>query len=178
MADPSTAPNIRLIDPADPDFTTPTEPRWYLAYGSNLSASAFLDRRGIRPLSTEIVLVKGIELVFNNPGVPYAEPRFANCRLAHNPSRNFEPNTSWDGLGSLLGVAYLVTAEDFGKILKTEGGGTSYQPLLVSAVVISSEGMQTTQVKDVYTLLTQNTRARVGEASLRYMNLLRSGARG
>ncbi|KAK5800125.1 hypothetical protein VI817_002337 [Penicillium citrinum] len=54
---------------------------FYLAYGSNLSAKTFLGKRGIKPLSQIAVLVPGLRLTFNLPGVPYAEPCFATTQF-------------------------------------------------------------------------------------------------
>lgn len=50
----------------------------YLAYGSNLCAKTFLGTRGIRPLSQVNVSAPSLRLVFDLPGLPYAEPCFAN----------------------------------------------------------------------------------------------------
>lgn len=57
---------------------------FYLAYGSNLSSKTFLGKRGIKPLSQIAVLVPGLRLTFNLPGVPYAEPCFATTQF-RNP---------------------------------------------------------------------------------------------
>ncbi|OIW34377.1 hypothetical protein CONLIGDRAFT_2201 [Coniochaeta ligniaria NRRL 30616] len=51
----------------------------YLAYGSNLCAKTFLGTRGIRPLSQINVSAPSLRLVFDLPGLPYAEPCFANA---------------------------------------------------------------------------------------------------
>lgn len=62
------------------------KPLWYLAYGSNLNSNVFRGRRGIRPLDAKPVLAPGLQLVFDLPGVPYLEPRFANCRVLPSAS--------------------------------------------------------------------------------------------
>lgn len=61
----------------------------YLAYGSNMSAQTFLGMRGIKPLSQIPVLVPGLHLTFDLPGVPYFEPCFAGTGF-RDPSA---PNT-------------------------------------------------------------------------------------
>jgi hypothetical protein len=131
----------------------------YLAYGSNLSAEVFLGRRAIRPLSAVNVSAPSLRLVFDLPGLPYAEPCFANTALRKIPGtppklppevpdipdlpdpppfkpphpRDFKRNSAgdptWDS--GLIGVVYEVTVEDYAKIIATEGGGASYQQILV-----------------------------------------------
>lgn len=171
---------IQLLEKSNPEFQIPTEPHWYLAYGSNLAKSTFQGRRGVKPLKKENVLVEGLELTFDLPGLPYLEPRFANCRIAPavNVSNKYDPCEPWTGKGALLGVIYLVTPQDFKTILATEGGGLSYQPVLVDAAVLSEEGIPTGEMRKVYTLLAKTTRPVYGEPSLRYMNIIRQGARG
>jgi hypothetical protein len=50
----------------------------YLAYGSNLCYETFQGRRGIHPLTAVNVVVPELKLTFDLPGIPYAEPCFAN----------------------------------------------------------------------------------------------------
>jgi hypothetical protein len=57
----------------------------YLAYGSNLAASVFLGRRGVRPVSRVVVSAPSLRLTFDLPGVPYAEPCFANTAIRKVP---------------------------------------------------------------------------------------------
>ncbi|KAF5384032.1 hypothetical protein D9757_006949 [Collybiopsis confluens] len=169
---------IQLLNPSSPDFAAPTEPRWYLAYGSNLSTNGFLVKRNIAPLDTRIVLVDGLALTFDNPGVPYIEPRFANCRLVSSPLKQWSPAEAWTGdNGSLMGVAYLLNAADYLTILKSEGGGSSYQPVLAPAISLASNGARTEQIIHAYALITPRTRKGIGYPSSRYLNLLRKGAR-
>lgn len=127
----------------------------YLAYGSNLCAETFQGKRGIRPLSQINVSAPSLRLTFDLPGLPYAEPCFANTAprkipkvpgggppklppdLPHPPatgSPHFEGKTApgdpvWTK--GLIGVVYEVTPEDFARIVATEGGGASYADVLV-----------------------------------------------
>ena len=48
----------------------PSDPVWYLAYGSNMHHSAFRDRRGMRPTEWRIARVRGYRLRFNLEGRP------------------------------------------------------------------------------------------------------------
>lgn len=219
------------------------KPLWYLAYGSNLNSSVFKGRRGIRPLDARPVLAPGLQLAFDLPGVPYVEPRFANCRVL--PARDgrqagggtaldrkarrelrergadggadetsFIPEDSekelkvlakrmqrrpWTGKErAMLGVAYLITPQDFARVLATEGGGSSYQMVAVDAHALkpapeesatkSGAARRMSETEDLltgeriraFTLVAppEKTRDVPGESSLRYLNLIREGAKG
>lgn len=138
----------------------------YLAYGSNLSSETFLGRRGIRPISSIVVSAPSLRLVFDLPGIAYKEPCFANTapRKVPKPPKlppgvpdvpdvpdipkpppyggGFPSPPRADAHGDpewkqgLIGVVYEVTAEDYAKIIKTEGGGASYQDILVPCIEI------------------------------------------
>ncbi|KAK3362317.1 hypothetical protein B0T25DRAFT_3371 [Lasiosphaeria hispida] len=75
--------------PAVSIHLAPTKPATilYLAYGSNLCAETFLGRRGIRPLSAVSVTAPSLRLIFDLPGLPYAEPCFANTALRKIPGK-------------------------------------------------------------------------------------------
>lgn len=117
----------------------------YLAYGSNLCAQTFQGRRGIRPLSQVNVVVPELVMTFDLAGLPYVEPCFANTNY-RRPSPPTPPTSSekspllpqrvpkyhknrWKK--GLVGVVYEVTKEDYAHIIATEGGGASYQDVLV-----------------------------------------------
>ena len=142
----------RSNDPAEPTV-------FYLAYGSNLSASTFLGRRGIRPLSSLPVYVPGYILVFNLPGIPYWEPCFANLKKLTDDSKSHVPDLGSDvseimtrieetgkdeakdkemWANSLIGVVYEVTMSDYARIIETEGGGQSYRDIEVPCLVLPS----------------------------------------
>ena len=115
----------------------------YLAYGSNLCARTFQGARGIRPLSQVNVVVPELVMTFDLVGLPYAEPCFANTKYRHTstPTSTSEKSqllpkktpryhkTRWHK--GLVGVVYEVTKEDYAHIIATEGGGASYQDVLV-----------------------------------------------
>ncbi|ROV88041.1 hypothetical protein VMCG_10406 [Cytospora schulzeri] len=142
------------------DHTSSAPTVLYLAYGSNLCAQTFLGQRGIRPISAVNVSAPSLRLTFDLPGVPYQEPCFANTaprkvpKLPKPPTLppGFDPpqylfppasselgkttdaqhgDPAWD-MG-LIGVVYEVTPEDYATIVKTEGGGSSYQDILYYA---------------------------------------------
>lgn len=118
----------------------------YLAYGSNLCSQTFQGRRGIRPLSQVNVVVPDLVMTFDLAGLPYVEPCFANTKYRH-PSPPSPPlatsekspllptrapkyhKNRWKK--GMVGVVYEVTKEDYAHIIATEGGGASYQDVLV-----------------------------------------------
>lgn len=144
------------------DHTAATPSVLYLAYGSNLCAQTFLGQRGIRPISAVNVSAPSLSLTFDLAGFPYKEPCFANTAPRkvpklpkppklppglEPPQSMFPPMDSdamsrtnahgdpiWDK--GLVGVVYEVTPEDYATIVKTEGGGMSYQDILVPCIPI------------------------------------------
>lgn len=120
----------------------------YLAYGSNLSAETFLGRRGINPLSEINVVVPELEMAFDLPGIPYSEPCFANTRrrrptiFADGPEKSIPRETDYHKdrwHKGLVGVVYEVTKADYAHIIATEGGGASYQDILVDCYSLSTD---------------------------------------
>ncbi|VBB72022.1 Putative protein of unknown function [Podospora comata] len=127
----------------------------YLAYGSNMCSKTFLGMRGIRPLSQVNVSAPSLDLTFDLPGLPYREPCFANTALRKLPeppklppkvpdmpdlpdppkmppfSSSNRQRRPINWTKGLVGVVYEVTAEDYAKIITTEGGGASYHDILV-----------------------------------------------
>ncbi|GAB7359497.1 hypothetical protein MBLNU230_g6142t1 [Neophaeotheca triangularis] len=131
----------------------------YLAYGSNLAAETFKGVRGVKPISQINVQVPSLRLTFDLPGIAYAEPCFANTAL-RDPDNDPSPTAPSDGDNEkgevlpiarnedyhkrrwhkgLVGVVYEVTAEDYAHIITTEGGGSSYQDVLVNCHPFESD---------------------------------------
>lgn len=126
----------------------------YLAYGSNLCHETFQGRRGIKPLSWLGVVVPELRMTFDLPGVPYSEPCFANSALrkpahpdnappasektlvTHHPSGTDYHKDRWRK--GMVGVVYEVTPSDYAHIIATEGGGSSYQDILIACHALSS----------------------------------------
>lgn len=114
----------------------------YLAYGSNLCRRTFEGKRGVKPLTKVNVVVPELRLTFDLPGIPYAEPCFANSGR-RNPDSDQTAETESTPLVSktgynkdrwekgLVGVVYEVTAADYAQIIATEGGASFYQDVLV-----------------------------------------------
>ena len=115
----------------------------YLAYGSNLAAETFQGRRGIRPLAAVNVVVPELVMTFDLAGLPYLEPCFANTKYrddaADFPSDlppRYHKNRWKKGL---VGVVYEVTRQEYAHIIATEGGGASYQDVLVDCYELPAD---------------------------------------
>ena len=117
-----------------PDDPNAPETVLYLAYGSNMCAQTFLGMRKIRPLSEVNVSAPSLNLTFSLPGFPYIEACFANVDYRGRPEKETQniQDGRWDG--SMMGVVYEVTKKDWRNIMRTEGGGASYNEILVPCV--------------------------------------------
>lgn len=183
---------------------------FYLAYGSNLCAETFQRKRGIRPLSQANVVVPELVMTFDLPGLPYLEPCFANTSyrvqtpsstvnekaplLSDAPPAPRYRKTEWKK--GLVGVVYEITTKDYAHIIATEGGGSSYQDILVDCYELPA-GEDTVPLKPTSppfkahtlyspTSLSGQPRRKQGrpgrpdpnyaQASRRYLNLLTTGA--
>lgn len=159
------APSFLLPKPPLPPPPTSSN-LLYLAYGSNLDSGTFQGRRGIKPLSATVVTVPTLKLVFNLPGIAYFEPRVANVQPIHTESTSLLTPP-------LVGVVYEVTPTDYATIIATEGGGASYQDVIVDCFPVSGA-----EPLKAHTLLAPQSKTRAGDAqaSKRYLGLITSGA--
>ncbi|KAM3079209.1 hypothetical protein ACMFMF_004134 [Clarireedia jacksonii] len=146
----------------------------YLAYGSNLSAETFKGRRGIKPLSAVNVHAPSLDLTFDLPGIPYTEPCFANTQYRRTKPAVSPPHptdyhkTRWHK--GLVGVVYEVTPEDYRIIIATEGGGASYQDVVVQCYVLPDGS------KTVNPVPSARPDPNYAQASARYLKLITDGA--
>jgi cation transport regulator ChaC len=135
----------------------PSEQIWYLAYGSNMHHSAFRERRGMRPTEWRVGRVKGYRLRFNLEGRPIGKAAPANICL--------------DPESEVWGVLYRITRRELLRLDHTEGvPGRGYRHVWLSAT--DPDG-------NVLTAVTYMARGKEadGVPSLRYITLLREGAR-
>jgi len=135
----------------------PSDHVWYFAYGSNMHDSAFRERRRMRPVEWRAGRIVGYRLRFNLEGRPKGKAAPANIR----PDPNAE----------VWGVMYRITRRDLLRLDSTEGvPGRGYRP-----EVLPAEDMNGNQVPVIaYSAVGKPTD---GTPSLRYMTLLREGAR-
>jgi hypothetical protein len=181
-----------------PPQLSPEKTILYLAYGSNLSAETFKGTRGIKPLSAINVHVPNLDLTFDLAGMPYIEPCFANTRYrtqSQPSSENEEPSRSPNDYHKdrwhkgLIGVVYEVTPEDYRTIIATEGGGASYQDVVVPCYVLPDDSKTVDPQPrgppfKAHTLLSPGSGGgritrpdpSYAQASARYLKLLTDGA--
>ena len=135
----------------------PGEHVWYFAYGANMHDRAFRQRRRMRPVDQRVGRIRGYRLRFNLEGRP--KGRAAPANLAA------------DAEAEVWGVLYKVTRRDLLRLDATEGvPGRGYRPQwfeaedrdgrMLSVVAYIARGNETD-----------------GTPSLRYLTLLREGAR-
>lgn len=178
----------------------------YLAYGSNLSIEKFRGARGIKPLAQINVQVPSLRLTFDLPGIPYSEPCFANS-AKRDPASDRPLDGAMGRRGyrkddwhkGMIGVVYEVSAKDYAHIIATEGGGSTYEDVLVnchpfvgSGIHIPVEQDPTTPPFKAHTLFApatapgeqppkdggrlQRPRPSYAQASARYLKLITDGA--
>jgi cation transport regulator ChaC len=134
-----------------------TDEVWYFAYGANMHESAFRVRRGIQPLEHRTGHIKGYRLRFNLDGRPKGKAAPANL----HPDPGAE----------VWGVLYRITRRDLLRLDSTEGvPGRGYRHLRIEA-----EDRHGRAIRAV-TYMAQGKEID-GKPSLRYITLLREGAR-
>jgi cation transport regulator ChaC len=135
----------------------PSDKVWYLAYGANMHDSAFRERRGMRPLEWRPGRIKGYRLRFNLEGRPIGKAAPANICP--------------DSANEVWGVLYRITRRDLLRLDSTEGvPGRRYRQIWLDGEDI--EGHPAT----VVTYIAEGKETD-GNPSLRYITLLRDGAR-
>lgn len=135
----------------------PDDPVWYFAYGANMHDSAFLERRGMRPAEWRVGRLPGYRLRFNLDGFPRGRAAPANIQA--------------DPDAEVWGVLHRITLRELVRLNVTEGvPGPRYQPVDLS--VKDKEGNRVTAISYV-----ADGNQHDGNPSLRYITLLRDGAR-
>jgi gamma-glutamylcyclotransferase len=135
----------------------PTDEIWYFAFGANMHDSAFRIRRGIHALESRPARVEGFRLRFNIEGRP--KGRAAPANLCRDPQ------------AEVWGVLHRITRRDMLRLDLTEGvPGRGYRHIEVEAQDADGRRLRAVAYmapgKDVD-----------GKPSLRYITLLREGAR-
>lgn len=135
----------------------PEDEVWYFAFGANLHDSAFLVRRGMHPLEWRAGRIHGYRLRFNLEGRPVGRAAPANISPA--------PGTE------VWGVLYKLTRRNLARLDSTEGvPGRRYRHLWTEAE--DSAGKRVPAVTYI-----ADGKAEDGRPSLRYLTLMREGAR-
>ena len=135
----------------------PQDEIWYFAYGANMHDATFRVRRGIQPLEQRSARIKGYRVRFNLEGRPKGKAAPAN--LYPDPD------------AEVWGVLYRITRRDLMRLDPTEGvPGRGYRH-----VEIEAEDRDGRMIQAV-TYLAEGKEVD-GKPSLRYITLLRDGAR-
>ncbi len=135
----------------------PGDEAWYFAFGANMHDSAFCERRSMRPLEWRAGRVRGYRLRFNLEGRPRGKAAPANV--------------SPDPDAEVWGVLYLITRTAMVHLDSTEGvPGRRYRHLWVEAEDIDGNRIS------AFTYIADG-KEKDGRPSLRYITLLRDGAR-
>jgi cation transport regulator ChaC len=135
----------------------PGDQVWYFAYGANMHDRAFRKRRRMTPIDQRVGRIRGYRLRFNLEGRP--KGRAAPANLAP------------DAEAEVWGVLYRVTRRDLLRLDATEGvPGRGYRPQQFEAE--DEDGRQLPAVAYI-----ARGNATDGTPSLRYLTLLREGAR-
>ena len=135
----------------------PDDHVWYFAYGANMHDSAFRERRKMRPLECRVGVIRGYRLRFNLEGRPKGKAAPANL----GPDRDAE----------VWGVLYRMTRRDMVWLNSTEGiPGWRYRSIWLEA-----EDHDANRIS-VFTYIADGLE-KDGNPSLRYISLLREGAR-
>ena len=119
-----------------------------------MNSRVFRGRRNMRPTKIERAVLKEYRLVFNQPGIPWLEPSFANIEEA--PGEYIE------------GVLYEITGEELMRLDQSEGNG-AYD------IITSNVEGEVSGTVETHTFATKNVAAGL-HPSLRYMTLLIDGA--
>ncbi len=135
----------------------PGDPVWYFAYGANMHDSAFIERRRMRPSEWRVGRLPGFRLRFNLGGNPKGRAAPANIEAAPD--------------AEVWGVLHRITLRELVRLNVTEGvPGPRYQPLELP--IEDGDGKFVTAVAYI-----ADGNPRDGNPSLRYITLLRDGAR-
>ncbi len=135
----------------------PREIVWYFAFGANMHDSAFRERRGMQPIEWRAGCVQGYCLRFNLEGRPIGRAAPANI--------------SPDPKAEVWGVLYQITRTGLLHLDYTEGvPGRRYRHLWVEALDINGQRLRAVTY-------IANGKDTDGNPSLRYLTLLREGAR-
>lgn len=135
----------------------PEDAVWYFAYGANMHDTVFCARRGMRPTEWRAGRITGYRLRFNLAGRPKGKAAPANISL--------------DKAGEIWGVLYQISRRELVRLNVSEGiPGWRYRPIWLTAKDARGNFL------DAVTYIAGG-KVDDGNPSLRYITLLRDGAR-
>jgi cation transport regulator ChaC len=135
----------------------PEDPVWYFAYGANMHDTAFRERRRMRPSEWRVGRISGYRLRFNLDGRPKGKAAPANISLHKGKE--------------VWGVLYQISRRELVLLNASEGiPGWRYRPIWLTAEDYRGNAVEAvTYIAD--------GKDEDGNPSLRYITLLRDGAR-
>ena len=135
----------------------PDDVVWYFAYGANMHDSVFRERRSMRPDELRVGRIAGYRLRFNLEGRPIGKAAPANI----SPDKEAR---AW-------GVLYRINRREMIRLNASEGvPGWRYRPIWLGAEDVGRNPLT------VFTYIADGNEED-GNPSLRYLTLLREGAR-
>ncbi|BCS28404.1 gamma-glutamyl cyclotransferase gliK [Aspergillus puulaauensis] len=161
-----------MEEPQDGSQVDASKAIWYFAYGSNIRSSV-MKGRAITPLRAQPVVVPSHILCFDIFGIPYAEPAFASITTL--PSDLAAGGSQEQAIPPVHGVAYLLTADDYRRLVLTEGAGVGYNEISVRARILSLDPDEGEEIM-AYTLQAKYPWRPNRAPSMRYMGLIVDGA--
>ncbi|KAL2412770.1 Gamma-glutamyl cyclotransferase gliK [Exophiala dermatitidis] len=144
---------------------------WYFGYGSNIR-SASMTKREITPLQAQAVVVPSHILTFDIFGIPCAEPAFASIATYQDIGET-QQHTQ---VPPVHGVAYLLTRDDYRRLVLSEGSGVGYDEIQAEAFPIANTDYTPGKGIMVHTLKAKYPFRPNRAPSVRYMSLLIEGA--
>ncbi|KAK1843704.1 gliotoxin biosynthesis protein [Colletotrichum chrysophilum] len=127
-------------DQADKPLLPKAGPVWYFAYGSNMRSSVMAGR-SIIPQQTAVARIPTHVLTFDIFGFPYSEPSFASIakrsQVTVDTVLSTDKNIPFESL-PVHGVAYLISQEEYIRLVISEGGGVAYREIDVEAEFLNS----------------------------------------
>lgn len=91
-----------------------------------MSTEKFTGSRGVKPIASARVWVPNYVLAMEIPGIPYWEPSYGSLR-----QRN-DAETEDAVKPDVVGVAYLLTAEQYRQVIASEGGQIAYRDISIT----------------------------------------------
>lgn len=144
---------------------------WYFSFGANMDKNVLQKRRKVIPKESRACIVPSYRIVFNYKGLMYWEPGFASiAKVEDNGTDNDEH------LNELHGVAHLITKDDYLRIRYTEGG-SGYDGYGYADVDVKCIDYNRNEFTAKALILANSSETGVYLPSLRYLSLLRKGAR-
>jgi hypothetical protein len=136
----------------------------YFAYGSNINAISFEQRRNIKPFTTECAILYDHKIVFNILTPSSTEPSFASIQPCQG--------------STVHGILYDIEfPSDWIKLCSSEGVPIAYSPYNIQVEVYSDQKRNTKRLSQAITLRASFPSQNTKNPSGRYLSLILEGCR-